>query len=66
MTLIINIDGVDREMTEIEKTIYFEWQTEKQTKIAEKELEIVKKQTIKTATIAKLGLTDDEVAALFS
>jgi len=66
MTLNINIDGVNREMTAEEETAYLAWQTEKQTKIAQnKQLEI-EKQALKIATLTKLGLTADEVAALIS
>jgi hypothetical protein len=66
MTLKTNIDGVNRDMTADEQTDYLAWQTEKQAKIANNELEANKKQALKTATLEKLGLTASEVAALLS
>lgn len=66
MTLKINIDGVNRDMTENEQAAYLAWQTEKQAKIAQNQQTASDKQALKTATLAKLGLTADEVAALLS
>ena len=66
MTLKTNIDGVDRDMTADEQTAYLEWQAEKQAIIAQKEQIASDKQALKTATLTKLGLTADEVAALLS
>lgn len=66
MTLRTNIDGVDRDMTEAEETAYLAWQAEKQAIIAQNEQIAFDKQALKTATLTKLGLTADEVAALLS
>lgn len=66
MTLNINIDGVNREMTAEEQTEYLAWQAEKQAKIAENEQTKTEKQALKTATLKKLGLTAAEVASLLS
>lgn len=66
MTLNINIDGVNREMTAEEEAEYLAWQAEKQAKIAQNEQAAAKKQAFKIATIAKLGLTVDEATALLS
>lgn len=60
----IHVDGVDREMTSAEKTKYLNWQAEKQAKIADNEQAAANKQALKQATLAKLGLTADEIAAL--
>ena len=62
----IHVDGVDREMTDIEQTDYLTWQLEKQAKMANNEKVAADKQALKLATLAKLGLTADEVAALLS
>lgn len=66
MTLNINIDGVNREMTAEEETEYLAWQAEKQTKIAQNKQVEAEKQALKIATLTKLGLTADEVASLLS
>ncbi len=66
MNLRINIDGVDRDMTKTEETEYLAWQAEKQSKIAQNTQAETNKQSLKQATVAKLGLTADEVAALLS
>jgi len=66
MTLKINIDGVDRDMTEAEQAEYLLWQAEKQKIIAAKNKADAQRETLKKATLEKLGLTADEVAALLS
>lgn len=66
MTFRINIDGVDRDMTAKEEAVYLAWQAEKEAKIAKNEQIASDKQALKTATLTKLGLTADEVAALLS
>ena len=60
----IHVDGVDREMTSAEQSEYLAWQAEKQAKIEQNQQAAADKQALKTATLAKLGLTADEVAAL--
>jgi hypothetical protein len=63
---MVNENGVDREMTvdevELYETALAENQKQKNTQ-AKAEAD---KQALKTATLAKLGLTADEVAALLS
>jgi len=66
MNLRINIDGVDRDMTEAEQIEYLAWQAEKQKIISAKTKADAKRETLKKATLEKLGLTADEVAALLS
>jgi hypothetical protein len=66
MTLKINDNGVERDMTADELAAHEAWQ-----KLAEAEAKIEAKllteqAKIKQATLAKLGLTADEVAALLS
>ena len=66
MNLRINIDGVDRDMNETEQTEYLAWQAEKQKIISAKTKADAKRETLKKATLEKLGLTADEVVALLS
>ena len=66
MTLKINDNGINRDMTTEEETAHKAWQ-----KIAQAEAKIqaqadADRQALKEATLAKLGLTADEVAALLS
>jgi len=60
----INIDGVNRLMTNEEKDAYLEWQKEKLLIIESNAQQAIKKQTAKQAVLDKLGLTADEAAAL--
>jgi hypothetical protein len=66
MNLRINIDGVDRDMTEAEQTEYLAWQAEKLKMISNKSKADAERETLKQATLEKLGLTADEAAALFA
>ena len=66
MALKINDNGTDRDMTENELAEY-----EKSSKAAQQEEkvkadELADRQALKEATLTKLGLTTDEVAALLS
>lgn len=61
MTYLIQIDGETREATSDEATAIANRENEFQS-ISET---FLNKQTLKSVAIAKLGLTDDEVAALF-
>lgn len=66
MTMKINDNGTNRDMTEAEQTAHEAWQ-----KIAEAEIKAeakvaADKATAKQAVLTKLGLTADEVAALLS
>ena len=66
MTMKINDNGIDREMTETELAEYQAWQKEvAASKKAKAKIE-KDSQLLKEATLAKLGLTADEVAALLS
>lgn len=66
MTLKINDNGIERDMTEEELAIYkaSSKAIEQDQKIVANE--IAERQALKEATLAKLGLTADEVAALLS
>tara|TARA_R110000868_G_scaffold80427_5_gene228577 strand:+ start:814 stop:1014 length:201 start_codon:yes stop_codon:yes gene_type:complete len=66
MTIKINDNGIEREMTAEELATY-----ETSTKAIKQDQKIVAneladRQALKEATLAKLGLTADEVAALLS
>ena len=64
--MIIHINGIDREATEAEITEIEATRAEAQAEAnANKQAEI-DKQSLKKATLAKLGLTADEAAALLS
>ena len=66
MTIKINDNGIERDMTEEELAIYkaSSKAIQQDQKIATQEL--ADRQALKEATLAKLGLTADEVAALLS
>ena len=66
MTIKINDNGVEREMTEEELAIYkaSSKAIQQDQKIATQEL--ADRQALKEVTLTKLGLTADEVAALLS
>jgi phosphopantetheinyl transferase (holo-ACP synthase) len=66
MTIKINDNGVEREMTEEELAIYkaSSKAIQQDQKIATQEL--ADRQALKEATLTKLGLTADEVTALLS
>ena len=55
-----------RPMTETEIAIYLQVAKDYKTEKAEQDKIIADRQALKEATIAKLGLTADEVAALLS
>jgi hypothetical protein len=66
MTIKINDNGIERDMTADELAIY-----EASVKAIKQDQKIVAdeladRQALKTATLAKLGLSADEVAALLS
>ena len=64
--MIIHINGVEREATKDEVAEIEATRAEAQAEAnANKQTEAAK-QALKTATLAKLGLTADEVAALLS
>jgi phage terminase Nu1 subunit (DNA packaging protein) len=66
MTMKINDNGVDRDMTEAELSDYEAWALLAQTETAALAQADADRQALKAATLAKLGLTADEVAALLS
>jgi hypothetical protein len=61
-----NDNGTDRDMTETELAEYLAWQKEVTANKKAKAKAEADNQTLKQATLAKLGLTADEVAALLS
>jgi hypothetical protein len=66
MTMNINDNGIDREMTDTELAEYQAWQKEVAASKKAKAKTEKDNQTLKEATLAKLGLTADEIAALLS
>ena len=66
MTLKINDNGFNREMTAEEETAHKAWQKIAQAEEKAQTQIAAERQALKTATLAKLGLTADEVAALLS
>jgi hypothetical protein len=63
---IVNENGIDREMTADEVSIYETALAETQAQKSAQAKAEADKQKLKTATLVKLGLTADEVAALLS
>lgn len=63
---MVNDNGVDREMTPDEIAAYETAISENQTAKDAQAQADADRQALKTATLAKLGLTVDEVAALLS
>jgi hypothetical protein len=66
MTLRINDNGIDRDMTEAEIKEYEAWKVIHALEAEAQAQADADRQALKTATLAKLGLTADEVAALLS
>jgi phage terminase Nu1 subunit (DNA packaging protein) len=66
MTIKINDNGTERDMTETELADYEAWALLAQTETAALAQADADRQALKAATLAKLGLTADEVAALLS
>jgi hypothetical protein len=66
MTLRINDNGIDRDMTEAEIKEYKAWKVIHAREAEAQAQAEADRQALKTATLAKLGLTADEVAALLS
>jgi len=63
---IVNENGIDREMTADEVSIHETALAETQAQKDAQAKAETEKQALKTATLAKLGLTADEAAALLS
>jgi hypothetical protein len=66
MTLRINDNGTDRDMTKAEIKEYEAWKVIHALEAEAQAQADADRQALKTATLAKLGLTADEVAALLS
>ena len=64
MTLKINDNGTDREMTEAEETAHKAWQQVAQVEAKARADEATAKAEARQAVLDKLGLTADEAAAL--
>jgi len=64
--MIRNDNGTDREMTPDEILEYEAWQKLAQEEEKEKAQIELERKALKEATLAKLGLTVDEVASLLS
>ena len=64
--MIIHINGVEREATETEIAEIEATRAEAQAEADANKQADADRQALKTATLAKLGLTADEVAALLS
>ena len=62
----INIDGTEREATTTEIAYYEAWQADIESKEQAEAKALSDAAKAKTAVLAKLGLTVDEVAALLS
>jgi hypothetical protein len=62
----INDNGIDRDMTEEEQATHEEWQKKIKADAAAEAKAKADNQALKDATLAKLGLTADEVSALLS
>ena len=62
---IINDNGIDREMTADEKAAYNEWASEINNQDEAAKQAAAAKEATRAAALAKLGLTADEIAALF-
>ena len=65
MTRIINDNGTDRPMTPDEETHYDQVVAQIEAEMQATENARLAKQATRTAALAKLGLTADEIAALF-
>ena len=66
MTYIVNDNGIDRPMTKDEKAAYEEARDAMLADAQALEAETQSKADAKAAVLAKLGLTAEEVTALFS
>jgi len=64
MNLITNVDGVNRDMTEQEETVYLAWQKQKQAHVKAQEKIASDKASARQAVLDRLGITADEAALL--
>ena len=65
MTLQINDNGIDRPMTKEEEAAHLAWAQIAQTEAEAAKEAAAAKEVTRAAALEKLGLTADEVAALF-
>ena len=64
-TPIVNDNGVNREMTADEAAAYQAWADEHNAEIAAQAEADAQRAAARASAVAKLGLTADEIAALF-
>jgi hypothetical protein len=62
----INDNGIERDMTEAEQTAHEAWQKKIKADAKAEAQTKADIQALKEATLAKLGLTADEITALLS
>jgi hypothetical protein len=65
MTLKINVDGINRDMTDDEETAYLAFQKKLKADNKIENDALSAKAAARQAVLDKLGLTADEAAALF-
>jgi hypothetical protein len=65
VTLRINDNGEDRDMTPAEIAAYETWQAEAAEQARQDAEAQAERAAIKAAALAKLGLNENEIAALF-
>ena len=65
MALQINDNGIDRPMTTDEETAHLAWAETAQAEAEAAKQAAAAKEATRAAALAKLGLTADEIAALF-
>jgi phosphopantetheinyl transferase (holo-ACP synthase) len=66
MALKVNDNGIDRNMTDEEQALFVESKNNYKVEKQSEAQVVADRQALKEATLAKLGLTADEVAALLS
>lgn len=64
-TLRINDNGIDRDMTDEEAAAHKEWADQHNAEIAAQIDADAQRAAARASAVAKLGLTADEIAALF-
>lgn len=64
--MIINDNGLDRQMTKQEEANFTAWQNEELKKAEAKEAEQSEKAAAKAALLERLGITADEAVLLLS
>jgi phosphopantetheinyl transferase (holo-ACP synthase) len=66
MALKVNDNGIDRNMTDEEQALFVESKNNYKVEKQSEAQVVADRQALKEATLDKLGLTADEVAALLS